>query len=198
MYRDIEETVPNKTIWDGSRPSPSPSSVLSSSSSKGICLTYLFLVKATVQSSGGSVSCTETSDGSLVRRPAASMLSGKKTVQTIPANQKGASVKSGVNKKGDGGGQSKSSKVVEPVDIEPVEISLEEIENKLGSLIQVNTVVQLKSAVWKERLEVIVSFKEQVEALQALDPSVEILIRLLCVVPGWSEKNVQACPATGY
>lgn len=35
------------------------------------------------------------------------------------------------------------------------------------------------------------SFKEQVEALQALDPSVEILVRLLCAVPGWSEKNVQ-------
>ncbi|KAL2473261.1 Protein MOR1 [Forsythia ovata] len=148
-------------------------------------------VSITVQSSGGSVSCTETSDGSLVRRSAASMLSGKKTVQTIPANKKGASVKSGVNKKGDGGGQSKSSKVVEPEDIEPAEMSLEEIENKLGSLIQVDTVVQLKSAVWKERLEAIVSFKEQVEALQAVDPSVEILIRLLCVVPGWSEKNVQ-------
>lgn len=37
----------------------------------------------------------------------------------------------------------------------------------------------------------ITSFKEQVEALQELDPSVEILIRLLCAVPGWSEKNVQ-------
>nr|XP_016483425.1 PREDICTED: protein MOR1-like [Nicotiana tabacum] len=35
------------------------------------------------------------------------------------------------------------------------------------------------------------SFKEQVEALKELDPSVEILVRLLCAVPGWSEKNVQ-------
>lgn len=37
----------------------------------------------------------------------------------------------------------------------------------------------------------ITSFKEQVEATQELDQSVEILIRLLCAVPGWSEKNVQ-------
>lgn len=37
------------------------------------------------------------------------------------------------------------------------------------------------------------SFKQEVEALQDLDPSVEILIRLLCAVPGWSEKNVQVC-----
>ncbi len=37
----------------------------------------------------------------------------------------------------------------------------------------------------------ITSLKEQVEATQELDQSVEILIRLLCAVPGWSEKNVQ-------
>lgn len=37
----------------------------------------------------------------------------------------------------------------------------------------------------------ITSLKEQVVALQELDQSVEILIRLLCAVPGWSEKNVQ-------
>lgn len=35
------------------------------------------------------------------------------------------------------------------------------------------------------------SFKQQVESLQNLDQSVELLIRLLCAVPGWSEKNVQ-------
>lgn len=35
------------------------------------------------------------------------------------------------------------------------------------------------------------SFKEQVESLQSLDTSVEILVRLLCAVPGWGEKNVQ-------
>lgn len=29
------------------------------------------------------------------------------------------------------------------------------------------------------------------EGLEDLNPSVEILVRLLCIVPGWSEKNVQ-------
>lgn len=33
--------------------------------------------------------------------------------------------------------------------------------------------------------------KQQVEGIQDLDKSVEILIRLLCAVPGWNEKNVQ-------
>lgn len=32
-------------------------------------------------------------------------------------------------------------------------MSLEEIESKLGSLIQPETITMLKSAVWKERLE---------------------------------------------
>lgn len=39
----------------------------------------------------------------------------------------------------------------------------------------------------------IVSLKELVEAIQNIDASVEILIRLLCAVPGWNEKNVQVC-----
>lgn len=33
--------------------------------------------------------------------------------------------------------------------------------------------------------------KQQVESIQDLNQSVEILIRLLCAVPGWNEKNVQ-------
>ncbi|KAL3522236.1 hypothetical protein ACH5RR_015070, partial [Cinchona calisaya] len=146
---------------------------------------------AAIQSSVGSSSCSEVSDGSFVRRSAASMLSGKKSVQAAPVAKKASSTKSGVNKKGDGSGQAKSSKPVEPEDVEPVEMSLEEIEDKLGSLIQADTISQLKSAVWKERLEAIGSIKEQIEAIQELDPSVEILIRLLCAVPGWGEKNVQ-------
>ncbi|KZV45890.1 hypothetical protein F511_32448 [Dorcoceras hygrometricum] len=141
-------------------------------------------------SSGRSLSSTEASDGSFVRRSAASMLSGKKPIHTAPVIKKGTSSKSVSTKKGDGG-QSKVSKPAEPEDIEPAEMSLEEIENKLGCLIQSDTISQLKSAVWKERLEAIVSLKEQVEALTDLDPSVEVLIRLLCVVPGWNEKNVQ-------
>jgi hypothetical protein len=35
------------------------------------------------------------------------------------------------------------------------------------------------------------SLKEQVEGLQNCNQSVEILIRLLCAIPGWNEKNVQ-------
>lgn len=142
-------------------------------------------------SSGRSLSSTEASDLSFVRRSAASMLSGKKPIHTVPVIKKGTSSKSVSTKKGDGGGQSKVSKPAEPEDVEPTEMSLEEIENRLGSLIQSDTISQLKSSVWKERLEAIVSFKEQVEALNDLNPSVEVLIRLLCVVPGWNEKNVQ-------
>jgi len=37
--------------------------------------------------------------------------------------------------------------------LQPAEMSLEEIETRLGSLIQADTISQLKSAVWKERLE---------------------------------------------
>ncbi|KAH0719320.1 hypothetical protein KY285_015351 [Solanum tuberosum] len=142
-------------------------------------------------SSGGIVSSTQASSGSLIKRSAASMLSGKKPIQAAPPSKKGTSAKSGTSKKGDGTSQLKASKSVEVEDVEPAEMSLEEIESKLGSLIQTETITQLKSAVWKERLEAINSFKEQVEALQVLDPSVEILVRLLCAVPGWSEKNVQ-------
>lgn len=37
--------------------------------------------------------------------------------------------------------------------IQPAEMSLEEIESRIGSLVQSDTITQLKSAVWKERLE---------------------------------------------
>ncbi|KAH7844218.1 hypothetical protein Vadar_025595 [Vaccinium darrowii] len=37
-----------------------------------------------------------------------------------------------------------------------------------------------------------ISFKEQVERTQEPNQSVEILIRLLCAVPRWSEQNVQS------
>ena len=33
--------------------------------------------------------------------------------------------------------------------------------------------------------------KQDVENLTELDKSAELLVRLLCAVPGWSEKNVQ-------
>ncbi|KAI5348677.1 hypothetical protein L3X38_001564 [Prunus dulcis] len=147
---------------------------------------------ATVKSSGVTAPSLETSDSSFVRRSAASMLSGKRPVQAAPGKQKGGSVKSGGSKKVDTTVQPKASKLVEtPEDVEPAEMSLEEIESRLGSLIQADTISQLKSSAWKERLEAISSFKQQVEGLQDIDQSVELLVRLLCAVPGWSEKNVQ-------
>ncbi|XP_015878689.2 protein MOR1 isoform X2 [Ziziphus jujuba] len=147
---------------------------------------------SSVQTSGVAVPSSETSEVSFVRRSAASMLSGKRPVQAAPANKKAGSVKTGATKKGEAPVQQKTSKSVEqPEDVEPAEMSLEEIESRLGSLIQADTISQLKSTAWKERLEAISSFKQQVEGLQGLDQSVELLIRLLCAVPGWSEKNVQ-------
>ncbi|XP_022036003.1 protein MOR1 [Helianthus annuus] len=140
-------------------------------------------------SSGGTVSSAEASDGGFVRRSAASMLSGKKPISAAPAAKKSAPAKTVAGKKADGPSQTK--KVEQPEDVEPAEMSLDEIESRIGSLIQADTITQLKSAAWKERLEAITSVKEQVVALQELDRSVEILIRLLCAVPGWTEKNVQ-------
>ncbi|KAJ4702810.1 protein MOR1 [Melia azedarach] len=147
---------------------------------------------ARVPTSGGSVPSAVASESSYVKKSAASMLSGKRPVAVAPASKKGGPVKPSGNKKGDGAGRQETSKSIEaPEDVEPSEMSLEEIESRLGSLIQAETVSQLKSAVWKERLEAISSVKQQVEAVQDLDRSVEILIRLLSVLPGWSEKNVQ-------
>ncbi|XP_039050349.1 protein MOR1-like isoform X4 [Hibiscus syriacus] len=124
--------------------------------------------------------------------PAAVKNTGGGVSSTEPANKKVASVKSGNIKKVDGAGRMETKKLSEkPEDIEPAEMSLEEIESKLGSLIQEDVISQMKSAVWKERLEAISSLKQQVEGLQDLDRSVEILIYLLCTLPGWNEKNVQ-------
>nr|GLL43907.1 protein mor1 [Ipomoea trifida] len=71
------------------------------------------------------------------------------------------------------------------------EMSLEEIERKLRSVIQAKTISKLKSSAGKDRIEAIVSFKEQVKALPQLDKSAEILIGFLSAVPGWTETNVQ-------
>ncbi|KAL2324840.1 hypothetical protein Fmac_023898 [Flemingia macrophylla] len=146
-----------------------------------------------VQNTRASASSAETSESAFVKRSAASMLSGKRPVQAAAVTKKVGAVKSGTSKKTDGGVQAKTSKSIEPPeDVEPTEMGLEEIESRIGSLIQSDTITQLKSTVWKERLEAITSLKQQVEGLEGnLDQSVEILIRLLCTLPGWSEKNVQ-------
>ncbi|KAL4563558.1 hypothetical protein LXL04_027601 [Taraxacum kok-saghyz] len=135
-----------------------------------------------------SSSSVEASDGGFVKRSAASMLSGKRPVAAAPAAKKVASAKTGGGKKADGPTQTK--KAAEPEDVEPSEMTLEEIESRIGSLIQVDT-AKLKSTAWKERLEEITKLKEDIQALQELDQSVEILVRLVCTVPGWNEKNVQ-------
>lgn len=41
---------------------------------------------------------------------------------------------------------------------QPGEMSLEEIEGKIGSLVKADTISQLKSGVWKERLEGFIQF----------------------------------------
>ncbi|KAH7654180.1 cytoskeleton-associated protein 5 [Dioscorea alata] len=137
-------------------------------------------------STGGLVA-----DGAFVRRSAASMLSGKKPVQAAPTAKKSGSAKPSVVKKAEGSGQLKTSVSVESEDVEPGEMSLEEIEGKLGSIISGDTIAQLKSSVWKERLEAMGSLKQEVENLGDLDQSAEIVVRLLCTLPGWGEKNVQ-------
>ncbi|PWA59320.1 ARM repeat superfamily protein [Artemisia annua] len=145
-------------------------------------------VTGSVTSLGGAASSAQAANGGPVRRSAASMLTGKKPAAVPAAKKPAGTAKPAVGKKADGPSQNKK---VEPEDVEPAEMTLEEIESRLGSLIQEDTITQLKSAAWKERLEAITSLKEQVIALQELDQSVEILIRLLCTIPGWSEKNVQ-------
>lgn len=56
--------------------------------------------------------------------------------------------------------------------LQPSEMSLEEIEEKISSIIQADTITQLKSAVWKERLEgillvhVLILFLNQLVFLQ--------------------------------
>jgi cytoskeleton-associated protein 5 len=61
----------------------------------------------------------------------------------------------------------------------------------LGPLFEAEVISNLKSANWKERLEAISSLKDTVEGLKTLDQYAELLIRLLCILPGWNEKNIQ-------
>ncbi|XP_051227119.1 protein MOR1 isoform X2 [Lolium perenne] len=149
------------------------------------------LSSAPASTSGAATSAREVTDSSSMRRSAASMLSGKKTVHAVAATKKSGPAKSTGTKKTDGGQQSKASAAAEVEDVEPAEMSLEEIEERLNSTVKTETISQLKSTVWKERLEAIGILKQDVENLTELDKSAELLVRLLCAVPGWSEKNVQ-------
>ncbi|XP_066313403.1 protein MOR1-like isoform X2 [Miscanthus floridulus] len=145
---------------------------------------------APITTSGAATSARGVADSMSMKRSAASMLSGKKPVQAAAATKKSGPSKSTAAKKTDGGSQ-KTSAAPEIEDVEPAEMSLEEIEERLRSVVKAETISQLKSSVWKERLEAIGILKQEVESLTELDKSTELLIRLLCAVPGWSEKNVQ-------
>ncbi|XP_057833318.2 protein MOR1-like isoform X1 [Cryptomeria japonica] len=136
---------------------------------------------------GCGSSPSEADENGFVKRSAASMLSGKKLAS--PNTQ---SAKKSTGKKADETKQSKAAAAIEAVeDIEPGEMSLEEIEGRVGSIFQEEVLPNLKSTIWKERLEAMNSLKETVESLSDLDQRAEILVRLVCVLPGWGDKNVQ-------
>ncbi|XP_057847026.2 protein MOR1 isoform X2 [Cryptomeria japonica] len=138
--------------------------------------------------SGSVTSNSEAGENGFAKKSAASMLSGKRPLQP----SKAVPGRSGAGKKTDGNGQNKAITEVEmPEDIEPGDMSLEEIEGRVGSLFQADVLPNLKSTVWKERLEAMTSLKETVEGLSNLDQKAEILVRLLSTLPGWNEKNVQ-------
>jgi cytoskeleton-associated protein 5 len=111
------------------------------------------LCSAPITTSGAAISARGAADSLSMKRSAASMLSGKKPVQAAAATKKSGTSKSTAAKKTDGGSQSKTSAAPEIEDVEPTEMSLEEIEERISSIVKAETISQLKSTVWKERLE---------------------------------------------
>ncbi|CAM6101171.1 unnamed protein product [Calypogeia fissa] len=137
-----------------------------------------------------------TSNGSVVAAPrsAASLLSGRLPSQ--PASKKIPNGKpSSGAKKADGavGKQAaKSNGAVESQeDSEPGNVSIEELESQFTVHFEAEIVTNLRSTVWKERLEGILNLQTKVETLENLDSLVLMLVRFLSVLPGWAEKNVQ-------
>ncbi|XP_024396661.1 protein MOR1 [Physcomitrium patens] len=129
---------------------------------------------------------------------AASLLSGKKPPSAIPkkasvggTSKPGGASKPGASKKSDGSSASSKPLTEAVEDVEPGEMSLEDIETRLSPLFESEVITNLKSANWKERLEAITALRDTVEGLKALDQYAELLIRLLCILPGWNEKNIQ-------
>jgi len=108
---------------------------------------------APITTSGAATSARGAADSLSMKRSAASMLSGKKPVQAAAASKKSGTSKSTAAKRTDGGSQSKTSAAPEIEDVEPTEMSLEEIEERISSVVKAETISQLKSTVWKERLE---------------------------------------------
>eukprot|EP00252_Welwitschia_mirabilis_P027944 TRINITY_DN9838_c0_g1_i1.p1 TRINITY_DN9838_c0_g1~~TRINITY_DN9838_c0_g1_i1.p1 ORF type:complete len:2078 (+),score=475.99 TRINITY_DN9838_c0_g1_i1:649-6234(+) len=133
---------------------------------------------------GTSHADLEKADSGLVKKSAANLA---QQAANKPVTNRG-----GVGRKAEAKGQSKSARVVDAQeDVEPGEMSLEEIEQRIGSLFPGDILTNMRSKAWKERLAGITALKESVESLTELDQHTEILIRLLSVLPGWAEKNVQ-------
>ncbi|KAH9313333.1 hypothetical protein KI387_028368 [Taxus chinensis] len=104
--------------------------------------------------SGSAPSTSEVGENGFGKKSAASMLSGKRPLQPIQNIKKAMPGRQGAGKKTDGNGQNKTAAEAEThEDIEPGDMSLEEIEGRVGSLFQADVLPNLKSAVWKERLE---------------------------------------------
>jgi len=107
---------------------------------------------APITTSGAATSARGAADSLSMKRSAASMLSGKKPVQAAAATKKSGTSKSTAAKKTDGGSQSKTSAAPEIEDVEPTEMSLEEIEERISSVVKAETISQLKSTVWKAKI----------------------------------------------
>lgn len=148
------------------------------------------LVGAPGSTENGKLLSLEADKGASVKKSAASMLGGKKLCKpaVVPRKDRG-SVKPEKSKKRLDEGHAK--KAVEAEDLEPADMNLEDIESSLASVLKPDTISGLKSGAWKDRLEAICSLRQQVEAIRKLDMIAEMLIRLLCAVPGWHENNHQ-------
>lgn len=71
-------------------------------------------------------------------------------------------------------------------------VPMEELQRSVGLLIGPAILVNLQSAIWKERLEAInILFENVKEMGDALEPNTTSIVCFLCEVPGWGEKNFQ-------
>ncbi|CAL5365228.1 unnamed protein product [Camellia sinensis] len=113
--------------------------------------------------------------------------------QEVEMNEGGAAVSFGVENKDQEHHQSlHCSILLHSPFLEPT-LSLEEIESRIGSLINADSVSQLKSAVWKERLEAIVSLKEQVEGIQVQQQVIDVVTYIASTASKFPKKCVVLC-----
>ncbi|GBG84830.1 hypothetical protein CBR_g39205 [Chara braunii] len=139
-------------------------------------------------SSGGSdvakrsVSSIQTTAS--LRKPMARSLSVKR-------GPSGGSSKSSAGKRGDNG--MSGGPPAESDDVEPTDMSAEEVEAKVSEFLPTEMLGNLKSVNWKERLEAMNTLKELVEGFtdEQVETNAEFVTRLLVYTPGWADKNVQ-------